>query len=661
MDVLASAFLDLLTATHLFYLCLGTLIGLTVAILPGLGGTAGLSLVLPFVYGMEPTSALALMIGLLAPTATGDTFPSVLMGIPGSSASQATVVDGFPLAKKGEGARALSAAFSASLIGGLLGATILSVSISVARPLILSIGLGEQFLLVILALTMVGVLTGASPVRGIACCGIGLLVGTIGAAPATGELRYTFNTVYLSDGIPLTVMALGIFAMPEIIDLLRARRSISERPMLGQGWLRGMRDTLQHPWLVARCSGIGALIGALPGLGGSVVDWVAYGHVVQSSKDREKFGTGDIRGVIAPESANNAVRGGELVPTLFFGIPGSGSMAILLGGFVLIGVEPGLRMVGSDLNLTYTIIWSLALSNVLAAIVCIGLAPQVAKLTTIRYDYIGPFMIALIAFTAFQATRDWGDIYALVVCSALGVAMKRFNWSRPALIIGFVLARRFEASSYQTAQVYGLDFLQRPQSVFIVLLVALSLVAALRIVTKTRKAARGEADAAARPITRKMPQIVFTMILSACSAWVLVAVWDARYLTKLFPMSVAAVTLLLLGIVLVQQLSRDAADDLLFDSEQLRADVLPSPRSGILYYFGWIAAFLAVVTLLGYSIGAALLVFAYITVELGGPLWRNALFGLATIALLALLSYFFFLAYPPGALSDYLNLPWWLK
>ena len=365
LEALLVALGNLLTLEHAQFLTLGVLLGLAVGIFPGLGGIVGLSLCLPFLWGMDPTSALALLIGLVAVIPTSDTFTSVLMGIPGSSASQATVLDGFPLAKKGEAARALGAAFAASLFGGLFGAVILTGFVLVARPIILSFGSAELFMLTVLGLSMVGVLAGRSIWKGLVACGLGLLLGMQGGAPATGEWRLTFGSNYLTDGIPLVVLALGIFAVPEIVDLLRRAGAISETQRLGAGWLRGLKDMLHNKWLCLRCAGLGALVGALPGLGGNVVDWIAYGHVVQTTRGPSSFGKGDIRGVLAPESANNAKEGGGLIPTLMFGIPGSGSMAVFLGGLILIGYEPGPGFVETSLDVTYTIVWSLALANVL--------------------------------------------------------------------------------------------------------------------------------------------------------------------------------------------------------------------------------------------------------------------------------------------------------
>ena len=192
----------------------------------------------------------------------------------------------------------------------------------------------------------------------------------------TSVPRLTFGTEYLLDPMSLIVIGLAMFATPEIIDLSRRQETISDSgSLIGMGWLKGVRDWCNNWFLSLRCAAIGCLVGALPGLGGTVIDWIAYGHAVQSTKDKEKYGTGDIRGVIAPESANNAKEGGALVPTILFGIPGSGSMAILLGGFILIGIQPGAEMVTDNLDIVYVIIWSVALANIFGTTLCVLITP----------------------------------------------------------------------------------------------------------------------------------------------------------------------------------------------------------------------------------------------------------------------------------------------
>ncbi len=448
MDLIASALPSLgdalllvLQPQQLMYLMAGVLLGLSIGVLPGLGGIAGLSLVLPFMFGMEKVSGLALMVGLVAVIPTSDTFSSVLLGIPGSSASQATVLDGFPLSKKGEAARALSAAFVSSLFGGLFGATVLTGFIFVARPIILAFGLPEMLMITILGLSMVAILAGRVPLKGVVAAGLGLMAGTIGAAGAGGSLRMaTYKIPYLVDGLQLVIVGLGIYAIPEIVSLLRQDRPISTSGELGLGWLQGLKDWWANLSLSIRCAGIGVVVGVIPGLGGSVVDWIAYGYAVQSSKDRSEYGKGDIRGVIAPESSNNAKEGGGLVPTLIFGIPGSGSMAVFLGGLALLGLSPGPHMVRQELDVTYTIVWSLALANVIGAGLCILLSHQIARLTTIRFTLLAPFLFMVIAFAAFQSRQSLGDLVALFAIGLLGILLRRFDYSRPAFLIGFVLS-----------------------------------------------------------------------------------------------------------------------------------------------------------------------------------------------------------------------------
>ncbi len=427
------ALVQLLTGPHLLFLLVGVGLGMIVGILPGIGGLAGMAMVLPFIFGMDPGPALAMMVGLTSVTATSDTFSSVLIGVPGGAGTAATVLDGFPMAQRGEGARALSAAFAASLVGGLIGAFVLTFAFVAARPILLAVRFGEQLMLVILALTLVGMLTGTNVVKGLASCTLGLLIGTIGASQATAEYRFTFDSVYLSDGVPLVIVALGAFALPEIVDVMRQHYSIAQRDLVGRGWIAGIRDVIQHFGLVVRCSALGALTGILPGLGGGVVVWISYGHTVQSARDRSQFGKGDVRGVIGPESANNAKDGADLIPTLFFGIPGSGTMALFMGGLVVIGVTPGRSLVTNQTDLIYLIIWSLAIANVLATAISMALARPIAALTAIRFTLIAPFIIVMIFMSAFQAKSDWGDIVALFVVGAVGIYMKRFGWSRAAL------------------------------------------------------------------------------------------------------------------------------------------------------------------------------------------------------------------------------------
>ncbi len=650
MDALGSAFLTLISLAYLPYLILGTAIGLVIGVLPGLGGIVGLTLLLPFAYGMDPNAALAMMIGLLAVTATSDTFPAVLMGIPGTSGSQATVVDGFPMAKRGEAARALSAGFSASLFGGVFSAVILTGAIFVARPIILAIGFAEQLMLVVFALSMIGMLMGSNIFKGLATCGVGLLIGSMGAAPATGEMRMTFDMLYLSDGVRLVILGLALFATPEIIDLLRRGKSISQTGTLGKGWVTGLQDVIEHRWIVIRCSIIGCIVGALPGLGGSVVDWIAYGHIKQTAKNKENFGHGDIRGVLAPESANNAKTGGALIPTLLFGIPGSGSMAILLGGLVLVGVEPGLDMIESQLPQTYIIIWSLAIANIIGAAACVVLSQPIAKLTTVRYHLLAPLMIVLIFFAAFQATRSWADMIALVALSILGVYMKRFDWPRPALLIGFVLSGQFEANLYQTIQIYGLSFFERPIVLLLIALTVLSIYAAVRLTPKEESTA----DQAHHSPQQKTPQLVFTALLLAFAAMTVFDATKHSELALIYPLWVGLVTLGLMLCVGVPQLTRRVNNSAFFDTERQIAGMQPMDKS-ILYYLSWIIGLPVVTWIIGFLAASFLFVFVFIIFHLKRTHVLGLILAVATVILLFTISELLALRYPGGLIPQLLG------
>jgi len=648
------ALVTLLTGPHLLYLLFGVSLGMVFGVLPAIGGLAGIALVLPFLYGADPGPALAMMIGLAAVPATSDTFSSVLIGVPGGAGSAATVIDGFQMSKRGEAARALTAAFFASLIGGLFGAFILSFAFVIATPILMAIGFSEQLMLIVLALTLVGLLTGRNLPKGLASVSLGLLIGTIGASTATGEQRFAFDTIYLMDGIPLIIVALGAFALPEIMDVLRKREYIAGDHPLGTGWGQGIRDVLKHIGLVLRCSGLGAVTGMLPGMGGGVVGWIAYAHSVHSSKDQSQFGKGDVRGVIGPESANNAKDGGDLIPTLFLGVPSNGTMALLLVGLTIIGLQPGRAMVTKHQDIVYLIIWSLAIANILGTLISIGLAKPIARVTALPFKLVAPFILVSIFFSAFQAKASWGDIVALLAVGAVGLFMKRFGWSRAGLLIGLVMSHNLEASLYRTAQVYGLDLFLRPLAMVILAIAAVMLYVTIR--AKTRVSSEGEASPELSMPTLPL-QLGFLGLLAAFVVAVMVDVADTTFLAKVFPLTVAGFTLLFLAIAAVGMMRRSHAPGLIFDADLGDKDVGDSAKP-LLNYIGVLAALAALIGLLGFWLGSVLYVFFFLRL-----IARKSILYSAINA--ALLGVFFYVLvdvlnahFAPGLLQSYFELPY---
>jgi putative tricarboxylic transport membrane protein len=491
LDAAISALGILLSPQHFGYLLAGTAVGLIIGILPGLGGMVGLALLMPLTYGLDPVSGIAMLIGLTSVTTVADTYTSVLMGVPGSAASQATVMDGYPMAQRGEGARALSASFLASMFGGLIGALVLTVTLPFAVPMVLALGTPELLMLTFLALGMVAVLSGQNPYLGMLSAVSGLAIGTIGSAPSSGTFRFTFGTDYLLDGVTLTSLAMGLFAIPEMIAVLSRGGAIAEeRAEIGRGWLQGIRDVLSHKLLVFRHALIGALIGFLPGLGNSIIDWVNYGIVVKTAKDKSQFGRGDIRGVIAPESATNAKEGGALIPTLMFGIPGSGSMALLLAAMVIMGVEPGPTLIVSHMDLVFVVVWSIAIANIIGTAVAFSLSGPITKLAFMPFSKVMPILLLLISLGSFQSSQHMGDLAVLLLFGVVGWVMRRTGIPRAPLLIGFVLSGLIEQYLWQVMSRYGFEWLQRP-GVIVIGTLAVAAVG-LSIYSKSRTKPRPE-------------------------------------------------------------------------------------------------------------------------------------------------------------------------
>ena len=677
LPALGEAFALIVQPQQLLFLALGVLLGLSVGVFPGLGGIAGLSLVLPFIYGMDPVSGLALMVGLVAVIPTADTFASVLMGIPGSSASQATVLDGFPLSRQGQAARALSAAFVSSLFGGLLGACVLVVLVFVARPIVLAFGLPELLMITLFGLSMVAVLAGRIPLKGLVAAALGLLVGSVGAADATGSARMsTIEWTYLYDGFQLVIVGLGIFAIPEIVALLRQDTAISRNASLGAGWWDGIRDWWDNIFLSARCAVIGVVVGIIPGLGGSVVDWIAYGHTVQSTKDKNaRFGEGDIRGVIGPESSNNAKEGGGLVPTLVFGIPGSGSMAIFIGGLSLLGYEAGPQMLTTDLALTYTTVWSLALANVLGAGLCILLSGWIARLTTIRFTLLAPFLLTLIVFAAFQARQSLGDLFALLGFGLLGIFLRRFEWSRPAFLIGFVLSTQAENYSFQAWQVATFKFEQAAGtglayvfSPIVLVLLALTLVSLwfgtsqgkkLHGEKKTLSQSRqGQSNLAPKGQSSLAPKFASSVFLLIVTLYVVVSLVDAltieQMIDKIFPATVATVASLACFALIVKAVVTPEGDPMFADKERVEKSAPYSLWNGL----GWLTGLVAFSALVGFIVALAcfLLLFLRLRANIS---WSKTLFLSAVgMGFIVMAGGVLHRNFPPGLLQEFFDLPW---
>jgi putative tricarboxylic transport membrane protein len=458
----------------------GIAVGFMVGILPGLGGPVTLALMLPFTFNMEPVQAFAFLLGMLVVTSTTGDITSVLFGIPGEATSAAAALDGYPLTRRGESGRALGAVLFSSLLGSLFGAAVLAASVPIIRPVVLSLGAPEFFMLTMLGLTFVVALSGQQVLKGFLMATFGLLVALVGVDSQEGIPRYAFGQLYLWEGIALIPLVIGLFGGAEVLQLMLSKTSIAgQAPDKLAGVGQGLRDTLRHWKVVARSSAIGVTVGMVPGLGGSVAQFIAYGQAKQSSKNPELFGKGAIDGVIASGANNNAKDGGQLIPTIAFGIPGGAATAVLLSAFLIVGLNPGPEMLTTNLDVTFSMVWITVISNFIAVAVAFAFLKPLTKLTLISGPLLVPFLLLLLALGAYTASNSYGDVLVMLAAAAVGVACLRWDWPRVPFLLAVVLGAIAERYLFLSYSLFGWSWLTRPIVIGVFTVLALVLLAPL--------------------------------------------------------------------------------------------------------------------------------------------------------------------------------------
>ena len=614
------------SGTSFIMMLLGIAVGFIVGILPGLGGPTTIALMLPFTFKMQAVEAFAFLLGMAAVVATTGDITSILIGVPGEPTTAATIVDGYPMAKKGQAGRALGAALFSSLVGAIFGAFSLALAIPIVRPLVLTFGSPEFFMLSVVGLTFVASLSGESLLKGLVSGGMGLFLATVGLCSITGIQRYTFGQTFLWDGIGLVPITIGFFAIPEIIDLAIKGSSIAGEGVsrLG-GVLEGVKDTFRHWWLVIRCSAIGAYVGTIPGMGAATTQWLAYAHAVQSCPDKERFGKGAVEGVLGPGAANNSSLGGMLITTIAFGVPVSTLMALLLGAFLIQGLVPGPDMLipepNGHLALTFSFVWTIVVSNIITVCICFLFLSQLAKVTRIRGSLLIPFILLLTYLGAFAEKNALEDVFLVLLFGILGWVMQRVNWPRPPLILGLVLGPLAEKRLFLSIGNYGLDWLVRPG---VLLLMLLTLVAAFYPVIKARREQRRGQNEETSPkppsergigLLKHNRAILFTLFIIIIF---MVALWHGRrfnFRTGLFPWAVGFAVLALAIAQLITEFlgkaSRGSGDLHAGPDPGLPVKVVNQRTATA---FGWIIGYSAAIWLLGFSIGGPLCAFLHLKI-----------------------------------------------
>ncbi len=473
----------------------GALIGLIFGIMPGIGVAAAMAIALPLTYTMDAAPALSLLVAIHAVGVTGGSITAIVLNIPGTGLNAATLIDGFPMAQKGEAGRAIGAALTASGLGGIFGGLVLIALIPMAYPIVMAFGAAETFLVALLGLVFLAALSRGSLMKGLAAGLIGILLSFIGLKGMTAMPRFTFGSLHLMDGIALVPVVMGLFALPEALDLVVKGGTIAKldkaRLAAASQWkqlIEGCKDVFRHWRIFLQSSAIGTFVGTIPGVGGQTAVFVAYAQAKQTSSHPELYGTGYVEGVIAPEAANNSKEGGSMLPTLAFGIPGSALMALLLAGFLIQGIIPGPGMMKENLVLTFTLVVTLVFSNIIGVLFLMPFIGKITKICFVPGSILGPLILVLAAFGGYAATSSYTGILITFVFGGLGVLMVRFGFDRVCLLLGFILGIIVETYFYIAVSAHGFSFLVHPIPLVLEIMIILVLSSGwLRDVISKRK------------------------------------------------------------------------------------------------------------------------------------------------------------------------------
>ncbi|HXG50550.1 MAG TPA: tripartite tricarboxylate transporter permease [candidate division Zixibacteria bacterium] len=446
LESLANGFAVALQAKNLLYCFLGVTMGTLVGVLPGIGPTATVALLLPATFKLDPVSALIMLSGICYGAMYGGSTTSILLNIPGEASSVVTCLDGYQMARRGRAGPALGISAFGSFIAGTVSILGLIVLAPTLAELGLKFGPPEYFALMVMGLTVVAYLARKSMVKALMMAVFGIVLGCIGLDPITGTARFSFGLLELTDGIALAPMVMGLFGIAEVLENLAAR----ERPAVFPGPIKGLfpdrEDWRRSLGPIARGSVLGFSLGLLPGVGAIVPQFLSYGLEKRLSAHPERFGSGEIEGVAAPEACNNAAVGGTFIPLLSLGIPSNAMTAILLGALMIYGLTPGPLLIKNSPDLFWGVVASMYIGNFLLLILNLPLIPLWVKILRIPYPYLSSFIILFCLIGAYSLNNSPTDIYVAVLFSLVGLLMKRFEFESAPLVLAFVLGPLLETA-----------------------------------------------------------------------------------------------------------------------------------------------------------------------------------------------------------------------
>ena len=476
----------------------GTLMAMVVSFLPGIGSASLMAVMLVLTLSWEPESVLLLFGALTGGATFMGSITGILFNIPGGAPSAAVLMDGYPLGRQGYPRMAIACAATASAVGSIFGVVVLVALLPVVRPFLLEFGPVERLLLGIWGLTTIVAVPNTPPLRSAAMAVLGLLTAMVGTEPGSGDPRWTFGIDALREGFGVVPVLLGLFTLAELVSWTQGYRVAAAADACSaparDSVRAGIRAVFRHPGLVLRSSVIGTLVGIVPGVGGTVAGFIAYGQAVQSAReDRSRFGKGDIRGVIAPEAAVDAKDGGSLLPAVAFGLPGSEAGVMLVSVFAVHGLVPGAPMLTEQMPMTMTLVMALLFSNLLTSVVGVLATPWLARLTALRVDRIALPALLVSLLAVVQVNASLTDLHVAAAFGIAGYFFKRYGWPRVPFVIAFVLGEFLESNltlSLRLLELGRVEPFQRPATLTILALTVASMV------WMYRKTQSGEAPAA---------------------------------------------------------------------------------------------------------------------------------------------------------------------
>ena len=480
MGTLAGVIATVFTPYNFVSILGGVLFGIWVGLMPGLSSVMGLAIVLPFTLSLGGDAGILMMLGLFCGAIYGGSITAILINTPGTANSAATCLDGHPIAMHGDPGRALSISTFASTFGGLFSAVMLLWTSPILAKFALQFSAPEYFALAVFGLSIVTSVSNQNVIKGLISAMIGLLLSTIGIDAITGIMRFTFGTVYLSGGISFIPVLIGLFAFSQGLITVEQNfgKVISKTTPKIKRILPAKSDLKRTFPTMLISSAIGTLIGAVPGTGGDIASWVAYNEAKRRSKTPEKFGTGMIEGVAAPEAANNAVSGGALIPLLTVGIPGDAGSAVMLGALMMQGIIPGPLLFTQQPGRVYLIIIGLFVGNLLMGLFGFSGIRLFSKIVSVPDVILTPLIFIFCFVGTFAMNHDMHDIYLMIICGVIGFFLLKIDFSVPPLILGLILGNTLESNlrrSLTLSDGSAMIFVQHPISLVLLILSVLSL------------------------------------------------------------------------------------------------------------------------------------------------------------------------------------------